>query len=75
MQLYTLIFCSIISVTLFIIINCSSRLVQCLRILDVKPQSGVREGGQHGEGKEGGGRKGEGGRQVGGEYGVGESMA
>ena len=44
MQLYTLIFCSIISVTyqVFILINCSSRLVQCLRILDVNRK--VEEG-------------------------------
>ena len=52
MQLYTLIFCSIISVTyqVFILINCSSRLVQCLRILDVNRN--VEEGrGTAGGGK------------------------
>ena len=58
MQFYTLIFCSIISVTyqVFIIINCSSRLVQCLRILDVNRKvewgrawsKGGREGGSVG---------------------------
>ena len=71
MQLYTLIFCSIISVTyqVLILINCSSRLVQCLRILDVNRN--VEEGrGTAGGGK---GRK-EGGEQIGGEHGVGESM-
>ena len=73
MQFYTLIFCSIISVTyqVFIIINCSSRLVQCLRILDVnrKVVEGRGGGGQQ-EGRKG--RK-EGGRQIGGEYGVGRA--
>ena len=68
MQLYTLIFCSIISVTyqVFIIINCSSRLVQCLRILDVNRKVEEGRGASRREGKEG--------RQIGGEYGVGESM-
>ena len=70
MQLYTLIFCSIISVTyqVFIIINCSSRLIQCLRILDVNRK--VEEG----RGAAGGRERKEGGRQIGGEYGVEESM-
>ena len=71
MQFYTLIFCSIISVTyqVFIIINCSSRLVQRLRILDVN--SKVEEG-RRGQQEERKGRK-EGGRQIGGEYGVGRA--
>ena len=60
MQLYTLIFCSIISVKyqVFIIINCSSRLVQCLRILDVnrKVEEGRGPAGG-GEMKEGGGKQ------------------
>ena len=73
MQLYTLIFCSIISVTyqVFILINCSSRLVQCLRILDVNRK--VEEG----MGPEGGRERNEGGREAdrgrvwsGGEHGV-----
>ena len=56
MQLYTLIFCSIISVTyqVFILINCSSRLVQCLRILDVNRKveegRGLAGGGERKEG-------------------------
>ena len=54
---------------IFIIIICSSRLVQCLRILDVNRK--VEDGmGQ----QEGGKGRREGGRQIGGEYGVGESM-
>ena len=55
MQLYTLIFCSIISVTyqVFIIINCSSRLVQCLRILDVNRKVEEGRGASRREGKEG----------------------
>ena len=72
MQFYTLIFCSIISVTyqVFIIINCSSRLVQRLRILDVNRKVEEGRGASRREGKEG--RK-EGGRQIGGEYGVGRA--
>ena len=73
MQLYTLIFCSVTSVTyqVLIIINCSSRLVQCLRILDVNRK--VEEG----RGPAGGTEMKEGGREAdrgrvwsGGEHGV-----
>ena len=73
MQFYTLIFCSIISVTyqVFIIINCSSRLVQCLWILDV-----IRKV-EEGRGPAGGKERKEGGREAdrgrvwsGGEHGI-----
>ena len=53
---------------IFIIINCSSRLVQCLWILDVNLKVEDRRG------TAGGRERKEGGRQVGGQYGVGESM-
>ena len=50
---------------IFIIINCSSRLVQCVWILDVNLKVEDRRG------TAGGMERKEGGRQVGGEYGVG----
>ena len=72
MQLYTLIFCSIISVTyqVFIIINGSSRLVQCLRILDVNRKVEERRGPAGGGRKEGGREADRGRVWSGGEHGV-----
>ena len=77
MQLYTLIFYSIISVTyqVFIIINCSSRLVQCLRIIDVNRKVEEGRGAAGGRERKGGGREADR-RRVwnGGEHGVREGV-
>ena len=71
-QLYTLIFCSIISVTyqVLIIINVLCRLVQCLRILDVNRKVEEGRGASRREGKEGGREADRGRVWSGGEHGV-----